>query len=594
MSPKRPRTLHLKRALLLVWHAAPGWTGAGLALIGLQAGLPLLQLYLLKLTVDAVAAGIAALTQVVVLVGFTGATALAMVFLMAVARVVGEAQADVVTDHVQDLLHAKSVALDLEYYENSRFYDTLHRAQQEASYRPTHLVNGLGRTLLNCVSLLGIAGLLFSCHWGVAAVLMAALAPGVLVRLKFAARLFEWRRARSATERRAAYLSWLLTGEYHAKEIRLFALGSLLIGRFRELRRQIRQERIGLALKQTLSDLAAQAGATLAIFGALAFIAYRAVQGYMTLGDMVLYYQAFQRGQGYLREMLAGLAGLYEDNLFLGNFYDFLDLQPTVIEPRRPVPAPRPLERGIVFDRVSFQYPAGAAPVLREVSLTIPPGQVVALVGENGSGKTTLVKLLCRLYDPTTGRITVDGLDLRRLESAAWRREIGIIFQDYAHYQMTARENIWMGNIELAPAAEKIETAAKISGAHAIFTKLPQGYDTMLGNWFADGAELSSGQWQKVALGRALVRDAQIVVLDEPTSSLDVRAEAAVFQHFRRLAAGRTAILISHRFSSIRMADFIYVLQDGRIIEGGSHEELRRRGGAYAHLFETQARHYRR
>jgi ATP-binding cassette subfamily B protein len=251
------------------------------------------------------------------------------------------------------------------------------------------------------------------------------------------------------------------------------------------------------------------------------------------------------------------------------------------------------MQTGIAFDHVSFQYPTGTREVLEDISLTIRPGEVVALVGENGSGKTTLIKLLCRLYDPASGIITLDGIDLRQLETTALRREISVIFQDYAQYHLTARENIWFGNVALPPDQERIAAAARHAGADEVIAGLPQGYETILGKWFEDGEELSVGEWQKVALARAFLRDAQIIVLDEPTSALDARAEYEVFKKFRQLAAGRTVILISHRFSTVRMADRIFVLEGGRIIESGAHDELVRLGGTYARLFETQAQYYR-
>jgi len=596
---KIKRVLRLERALALVWRAAAGWTTASAVLVLLQAGLPLVQLYLMKLTVDAVTAGIAApdkqvfVERVIWLVTFTGAAALAGVVLASAAKVVGQAQGQEVTDHVQDVLHAKSVALDLEYYENAAFYDALHRAQQEAPYRPTRIVNGLVNVAQNGITLVGIAALLLSCHWGIAVVLFAAMIPGVFLRLKYAGRMYRWQRDRSATERRASYLNWLLTSEIHAKEVRLFDLGKLFVGRFRDLRRLLRREKIGFAFKQALSEFVTQTGATIAIFASFGYIAYRTLQGAMTLGDLVMYYQAFQRGQGYLRELLSGLAGLYEDNLFLTNFYEFLDLKPRVLEPRTSVNVPRPMKQGIAFEKVGFHYPGCKDPVLADISLTVPPGEVVALVGENGSGKTTLVKLLCRLYDPTEGRILIDGIDLRRFRTTALRREIGIIFQDYTHYQMTARENIWMGNVQLPPDHEKIITAARYSGADEIFKGLPRGYETMLGKQFENGTELSIGQWQKVALARALLRDAQVLVLDEPTSAMDPKAEYELFSSFRQQLQGRSAILISHRFSTVRMADRIYVLDRGSIIESGGHEDLLKSQGTYAQLFEMQARNYR-
>jgi ATP-binding cassette, subfamily B, bacterial len=311
------------------------------------------------------------------------------------------------------------------------------------------------------------------------------------------------------------------------------------------------------------------------------------------VGDLVMYYQAFQRVQGFLQGILSSLTGLYADNLFLSNLYEFLDLKRTVAEPAVARPVPQPMRVGIVFDHVSFQYPGGTRKAIEDVSLVIRPGEVVALVGENGSGKTTLIKLLCRLYDPTGGSITLDGIDLRQFETHALRREIAIIFQNYAHYHLSAEENIWLGNASLPPDRERVAAAARRSGADEVIRGLPRGYDTILGKRFADGEELSVGEWQKVALARAFMRDAQILVLDEPTSSMDAKAEYEVFQNFRKLVAGRSAILISHRFSTVRMADRIHVLQHGRVIEGGSHDELIRAGGTYARLFEMQARHYR-
>jgi ATP-binding cassette subfamily B protein len=306
-----------------------------------------------------------------------------------------------------------------------------------------------------------------------------------------------------------------------------------------------------------------------------------------------MYYQAFQRGQEFLREMLSGLAGLYEDHLFLRSLYEFLDLDRVVVEPRVPKAVPRPLRTGIVFDHVSFQYPTGTKKILQDITLAIHPGECVAIVGDNGSGKTTLIKLLCRLYDPTGGTITIDGVDVRDFNTADLRRHIGVIFQDYAHYYVTAAENIWFGDVEAPPEHGRIAAAARHSGADDVIMKLPQGYDTVLGKLFDHGEELSIGEWQKIALARAFMRDAQILVLDEPTSALDPNAEYEAYTQFRRLAKDRTTILISHRLSTVKMADRIYVLDDGRIAENGSHDQLVRDGGRYARLFESQARHYR-
>jgi len=594
-----PLAVQTRRALRLVWHSGPGWTIASVALLVVQAGLPLVALYLIKLVVDAVASGLAipdksvAFGRVAVLVGLAGAVALVSALCRSVAGFVNEGQAQAVTDYMHDILHAKSVEVDLEYYENSRYYDTLQRAQQEASFRPTRILNGLIQVAQSGISLLVMAGLLVSLHWGVAALLFTAAVPGILIRTRYASQMYHWQRQRTSTERLAWYFNWMLTGIVHAKEIRLFNLGSLFRRRFRDTRVQLRRERLAIATRRSAADLASQTCLVLAVFGSYAFIAYRAVQGAITVGDLVMYYQAFQRAQDFLREMLGGLAGLYEDHLFLRSLYEFLDLERKVLEPSAPKALPRPMRTGIVFDHVSFEYPTGTRKVLQDITLTIHPGESVALVGDNGSGKTTLIKLLCRLYDPTGGRITLDGVDLRDFDTAALRRDIGVIFQDYAHYDLTARENIWFGNVEVPADHERIVAAARRSGADDVIVGLKQGYDTILGKGFEQGEELSIGEWQKVALARAFMRDAQIIVLDEPTSALDAKAEYELFEQFRRLAKGRTTILISHRFSTVRMADRIYVLDDGQIVESGTHDELVREGGRYGHLFETQARQYR-
>jgi ATP-binding cassette subfamily B protein len=599
-SPKQRvrQALRLDRAMCFVWEAGPGWTIATLVLVFIQGALPLLTLYVMKLIVDGVALAIiapdkaAAFTSVLFLIGFALGVALLNTFSQMATGLVKQAQALAVTDYVYNLIHAKSVEVDLAYYENPQYFDTLHRAQQEGPYRPTRIVSDLVQVGQNGIALAAIAGLLFYFHWAIALVLFVAAAPGMLVHLKHSGELYRWQEIRTPLERRANYLNWVLTGEPHAKEIRLFGLGDLFIRRFSELRATLRREQFEISRRKSIADLGAQAVAILAVFGCFGFIALRTVQGGITLGDMVMYFGAFQRGLGYLQNMLGGLNALYEDNLFISNFYEFLDLTPRIAEPPYPAALPRPMQRGIVLDHVRFQYPSSNREVLKDISMQIRPGEVVALVGENGSGKTTLIKLLCRLYDPSKGTIKWDGIDLQQFKTTDLRRELSVIFQDYMQYHTTARENIWFGNIELDPNADQIKAAAQHAGADTLISRLPKGYETFLGKWFEDGEELSIGQWQKMALARAFVRDSQIIVLDEPTSALDVKTEYEVFQRFRNMLDGRTAILISHRFSTVRMADRIFVIEEGSILESGSHAELMHSGGKYANLFKKQATFY--
>lgn len=599
VSDKIRRALRIDRALVLVWRSAPGWMMTGIVLMALQGAFPLLSLYLMKLVVDAVAEGVAApdrgiaYGQVALLIGLAGLVVLVGRLCRSLCGIASAHQTQMVTDHVSDAVHSKSIQLDLEYYENPQYYDSLHRAQQEASHRSCGIVNGLMEVGTSGLTLLAMTALLSLFHWAIAVLLFASVLPGLFVRLRYADKMFRWSLSRTSTERRTNYLNRLLTGDCHAKELRLFGLGPLFMDRYRDLRRKLRGEKLGIAARRSMAELIAASGATIAMFGSFAFVAYRAVHGLITLGDLVMYYQAFQRGQEHLRSLLGGLGSLYENSLFLSSYYEFLDLQPKIIDPPHPRPVPRRMESGIVFDCVSFRYPTGTRSVLNDVSLTIRPGEHVALVGENGAGKTTLIKLLCRLYEPSSGRITIDGIDLRDFKVSELRREFSVIFQDYARYHMTARENIWLGDVDIPARDPRIPEAARRSGVHRTIAGLPDGYETILGKMFEEGEELSIGEWQKTALARAFLRHSPIVILDEPTSSLDARSEWETIRQFHLLAAGQTAVVISHRLSTVRMMDRIYVLSDGRISEHGNHHELVRSNEGYASLFEMQAQGYR-
>jgi ATP-binding cassette, subfamily B, bacterial len=422
--------------------------------------------------------------------------------------------------------------------------------------------------------------------------LLIATIPGILIRFKYTGKVYRRINEWTERERQADYFHTLLTTEPFAKEIRLFNLGHLFSQWFQKLRRSIRQEKIQLATQQSSIDIITHSSATIAVAIACGITAHQTIQGTITLGGFVMYYQAFQRGQGFLRELLSHMVSLYEHSLFLQDFYQFLDLKPTIITPAQPQPLPITWKSGIRLENVSFNYTHSQRSVLKNINLTIAPGEVIAIVGANGAGKSTLIKLLCRLYDPTAGKITLDGEDLSQYSPTDLHRQISVLFQDYIQYQLTVRENIWLGDTEVEPSTERIWSAACAAGAKIAIDRLPQGLDTRLGNWFEQGEELSIGQWQKIALARAFLRDAQLIILDEPTSALDPHAEAEVFDRFRQLVKGRTAIVISHRLSTIKMVDRILVLSDGQISECGSHNELMEKQGLYARLFTTQAQHY--
>jgi ATP-binding cassette subfamily B protein len=598
----------LARAFLLVWESAPGWTAASLALVAAQGLLPLASLYLMRLLVDSLAetfqaspaaSGAAPLAAsaapVLVVLSFAAGVAVLEVVSRSLAAYVTEAQTQTVTDHLGDIIHTRSAALDLSHFEDPRYYDMLHRAQQEAGWRPTYLVNSMLQAAQASLSLVALGSLLLSFNWAVALVLFLASIPSAIVRLRYASRLYLWRRRHTADERLSWYLHSLLTAGQYAKEVRMLGLAPALVKRFRDVRARLRGEHLDVARRRSTADSIAQGSATLATFATYAALAVGTVQRTITVGGFVMYYQAFQRGQGWLRDVLNNLANLYEGSLFLGDLFDFLDLKPRTAPGAATgsVPGPAAASTGIVFDHVSYTYPGSSHKTLDDVSFAIPPGQHAALVGENGSGKTTIVKLLCRLYDPTEGRITIDGVDLRECDPNALRRRIAVMFQDYARYQLTARENVGFGDLDALADEVRIQEAARLAGADAVVDTLPMRYETTLGRWFEGGVELSTGDWQRVALARTFLRDAEIVVLDEPTSALDAKVEHEVFVRLREFARDRAAVFISHRMSTARLSDCIYVLARGRIVERGTHDELTALGGTYATLFRLQAESYR-
>lgn len=588
-----------RHALELVW-STNRTLSVVLGLLTLAAGmLPAGVAWVGSLIVDAVVAAIragpldhAATTRhALVLVGMEG---LLVAALAGVQRGISHCQSlfrAQLGQRVNAMILEKALTLELTHFEDSEFYDKLTRARREASSRPLSLVMRTFGLAQNGISLASYGTLLahFS-PWAVVVLVLAGL-PAFLAEARFsgaAFRLFLWR---SPETRMQHYLETVLAREDHAKEVKLYGVGPLFLQRYRDIFRNIYREDRELAVRRDTWGFLLGLVATGTLYGAYVWVALATIAGRITLGQMTMYVMLFRQGQTAVTASLAAIGGMYEDNLYLATLYDYLDTPvepPRGTAPRGPDPAD-----GIRFRHVSFGYPGAEQLVLTDINLHIPPGTSLALVGENGSGKTTLIKLLTRLYRPTSGTITLDGLDLAEWDEAALRRRIGVIFQDFVRYQLIVGENIGTGDVRDLDDEARWREAAGKGMAAPVIEGLPDKYRTQLGKWFNQGRDLSGGEWQKIALSRAFMRtDADILVLDEPTAAMDAAAEANVYEHFRTLTKGKSAILISHRFSTVRMADQIVVLQGGRIIESGSHEALVRANGPYARLFELQARGY--
>jgi ATP-binding cassette subfamily B protein len=590
---------YTRQALDLVWATSRRLT-ISLALLTLAAGvLPAAIAFVGARIVDAVVAAIAAhaaggvaLSGVLVYVALEGVL---VALTAATQRGLSTCQSLLraqLGQRVNEMILEKALTLELRHFEDSEFYDKLTRARREASSRPLSLVMRSFGLVQNGIALVSFGALLvrFS-PWAVAVLLLAGL-PSFIAEAKFsgdAFRLFRWR---SPETRMQMYLETVLAREDHAKEVKLFDLGPLLLERYRSIFQKVFKEDRALTIRRDTWGFFLGLISTTAFYAAYAWIAVSAVRGRITLGEMTMYVLLFRQGQSAVSSILSAIGGMYEDNLYLSTLYDYLDT-PVDEAGGTATRGPQPSE-GVRFDNVSFTYPGATEPAVSDVSFQLRPGESLALVGENGSGKTTLIKLLTRLYSPSSGRITLDGLDLADWSPAALRRRVGVIFQDFARYQLKVGENIGAGDVTHFEDELRWHEAASLGMAAPFVEDLPAGYQTQLGKWFKDGRELSGGQWQKIALSRAFMREeSDILVLDEPTAAMDARAEAQVFAQFRELAKERMVILISHRFSTVRMADQILVIQGGRILERGSHEALMALNGHYAQLFQLQARGYR-
>jgi ATP-binding cassette, subfamily B, bacterial len=588
------------RAFGLVWQAHRAATLTMAALTVVSALIPAAQAYVGKLIVDAVVAAVNSQPSA------DEALRSVLPFLIAeFVLIMTSAAISQVRTLAEHILHArynleinsriirKALSLDLSHFENAEYYDKMTNARNEADWRALRIVNGGFSLVENLITLLSYAVLLLRFNPWIALILFGATIPSFLAQSHFSElsfRLLSWR---APEARQMQYFEQLLTNDGTVKEVKLFGLGDALLKRYISLFWKFLREDQSIAQGRSFTAFGWGLLSTASYYLSYAWIVLQAVTRAITLGDMTLYLAVFRQSQGTFAGLFDGIRELYENALFMSNLFSFLELEPQMVHAANPKPVPVHIQRGIEFRDVGFQYAGAEAFAVRHVNFCIHPGEKLALVGANGAGKTTLIKLLTRLYDPTEGQILLDGVDLRDYNVDELRQRIGVIFQDYVRYQLTVSDNIGFGQIEAVEDRPRIVSASERSGAHPVVTKLVDGYETQLGRWFRKGRELSGGEWQKIALARAFMRDSEVLVLDEPTAALDAENEAAVFAKFRELTQGKMAVLISHRFSTVRMADRIAVVADGTISELGTHAELLALNGTYAHLFTLQAAGYR-
>jgi ATP-binding cassette subfamily B protein len=602
LNTKLKNAVRIDRALKFVYQAAPLYSIFSACVVIVLGVLPLVSLYLIKLIIDSVTGlefgaetGLLDhdFSKPLLYIGMACGIGLLTAFFNFLSDYLKKAQSLAVADYMFSVLHEKSIQADLEFYESSKYRDTLFRAQSEGPYRPTSIVNGLFAAGQSAASFAAVFWLLFMFNPLLPVIMVAASIPGVLLRLKYSEKIYSWQEKRTEDERRAYYFHRMLTGDEHAKEFRLFNLGRHFIDQFKTIRAVLKNEKLYFEKRRAFGDFIAQSSATVTVFASFVYIAFKTAQGTITLGDMVMYFQGFQKGLGFLKTLLESGAQMYEDNLFLSHLYEFLKLEPDIKDPASPLKIPDKIKQGIEFKGVNFFYHNCNKNVINCLNFHIGKGEIVALVGENGSGKSTIVKLLSRLYDPHKGEILLDGRNIKNFKINDYRKKISVVFQDHIKYQLSVKENIYLGDIGQKDNLSEIKKAAAKAGAGKKISDFASGYDTILGRWFKDGEELSMGQWQMMAISRAFFRGAEFVILDEPSSALDPETEMNIFSRLKKLIKGRSALIISHRYSTVKMADKIIVLDKGEIIEQGTHAQLIEKNKKYAGLYRTQAMGYK-
>ncbi len=592
MTSMKDKLKLFRESLKLVWASAPGWATVNASISLIISFLPLILLFLIKLLIDNITKAYSGVGPIefphiiwliiaVVIVYFLDEISTDF------GNFVRKKQSLKLESYMYDLLHSKAVKLDLINFERPDYFDCLTRASREAPWRPNSILNNLVSMFRGFLSLMLMAVLIAGLNWLLLVLLLVFNIPAIWLRLHYADIIYNFHKNQTPEARKSSYFNWLLTGDRPSRELRLFGLGEYFKSLFRKSYLKQKEQEIAIIRKRTMIETISNVFKAVAVFGVLLFIARETMNRKISLGEMAMFILAFRQGMIYIKDIFSSLAGLYEDSLFIGDVFAFLNLKEKIVA-EDPVVDVSSFNKNIDIRNLTFSYSGNKVPVINNISLEIKKGEIIALVGPNGAGKSTFIRLLCRLYDPEAGSIMLDGNNIRSIDPVEYKKLFSVVFQDFMLYNLSAGENIRLGNISTKDPKDKILSAAGMTGVDELISSLPRGLDTVIGNLFDDSRELSWGEWQKIALARALFRDAPILILDEPSSALDAETEFEIFKRFRDLVKGKTSILISHRFTNVKLADRIVVLNRGSISESGTHNELMEKKGLYYNMYNKQ------
>ncbi|ALL05840.1 ABC transporter [Pedobacter sp. PACM 27299] len=587
------KNLNLLRILKLIWSASKTWTAVSIAFIVIESALFFSSLYMLKKLIDTVSKyGISNVqneSEVIKYLAFAALSAISYAAIKAISVYITEKQSGEVAEYIDSKIHESAIGLDLSFYESPEYFDILKRARDMGSDRPNMIVFSIVDIAKNAMSLVVIASMLVAIDWRLFPILALFIIPTLWVRINFADSQNALRIAQTALERKSGYMSTLLTADTHAKEIRSFGLGDYLKKIHTSIRLDLLSGRLKISKRRTYKELITSTIAAVGFFACIAYIAIGSIHGRTSVGDITLFLVAFPQAFNILQGLSTSISTLYQNNIFVKSIFELFDLKSSLPETPNPLPIPDDPLIELEIKNMSFTYPHAKRPTLTDINIKMPAGKIVAVVGMNGAGKSTLIKLMCRLYDPSSGELTLNGIDIRNFESREYRKQICAVFQDFGKYNVSAADNIRFGDIDGQGREEEIEEAAKNSGADLFIDTFPDRYQTIMGRIFEDGHEVSIGQWQKLAIARAFYSQSRFIILDEATSALDANAEKTLFDSFRERIGNRSAIVISHRQSAVKHADYIYMLSNGKIVESGTNEELMALQGHYFKLFNKNS-----